>query len=197
MSAPLHEARAGHTSAMASTEDHVRSILAKAEAWLATMAPKHHVETSSPVCYVDEVSGAYAGHLSERELAQELGVLAGDLRRALLALLTMQSEPHPFPDKAIGLARALVLTERLAASQHIVLHRPADDGTPDASQLPLIQAAALGRLRSIMPRVPDRVRDVLSDVVALVDIDEPKAVRTGHESPPDRYSTGSHVASDR
>ena len=161
------------------------------------MAPRDHIETSSPVCYVDEVSGVYAGHLGERELAQELGALSADLHRALLVVLSPQTEPGPIPDRAAGLARAFILTERLAASQHIVLSRPTDHGTLAPGQWPLIRAAILGRLRSVMPRVPDRVRDALSEIVALVDIAESKAVRTGQEAPPGPYSTGSHAASDR
>ena len=193
MSALPHKARVGHA---ASAEDRLRSILAEAEAGLATMAPRDHIEISSPVCFIDEVSGVYAGHLSERELAQELGALAADLHRALLVVLLAPTEPGPIPDSATGLARALILTERLAASQHIVLSRPTDHGTPVPGQWPLIQAAILGRLRSVIPRVPDRMRDALSAIVTLVD-GESKAVRTGQEAPPGRYSTGSHAASDR
>ncbi len=156
--------------------DRLRSIVADAEAGLAAASMDDLVESSSPVCYVNETSGDYAGHLSRDELTGELEALAQDLRRALLTVLS-DADLQSFASRGADLARALLLTRRLAGSHR--LSQTADNQPLSASSLPLIRAAALGRLRVLLPRVPEDVGSRLRQVSALIEAAGSVGVRSG------------------
>lgn len=189
----------GQFDELASAGDRLRAIVREAETWLAMGATDDDIESSSPVCYTGEMAGAYMGHLSDNECARELEGLADDLHRALCVHLATCDGHLPFVDTAPRLAGALLLVRRLAASRNRgKQHWPADLGERSANQLPLLQAAILGRLRAILPQVPECTRDRLMQVLTLVGTDWPGGVRSDSHSPlPDPRSNESLAASDR
>jgi nitronate monooxygenase len=69
------------------------------------------LELASPVCYLGEISGAYAGHLEAAELAIEMAELVHELRAPLPGLLesAVAAGPcQPFRGPGVTLARWIV-----------------------------------------------------------------------------------------
>lgn len=168
----------GRITEITGAGDRLRTIVAEAAVGLATAPADEETESSSAVCYANEMTGAYMGHLSDSELAGELGALADDIRLALQGTLARHATQRPFPDQATALARAVLLIERLAASRDGVCHLSVDRAERSATQLPLIRASILGRLRTILPRTPECVRKPLMPVLALIETEWPDSFRT-------------------
>lgn len=185
----------GQVTEITGAGDRLRTILAEAQATLAIGLVDGPAESSSAVCYAGELTGAYMGHFSDSELAEELGGLEDDLRRALLAILATHVVQRPFVEDAVGMARAILMVRRVGTSLGGVQHPPGGSTMPTASELSLIRATILRRLRTILPRVPDRI-GALSQVLALVEGNPPTGLRV---APPmaARRSTESHAASDQ
>jgi nitronate monooxygenase len=128
------------------------------------------VELSSPVCYIGEVRGAYAGQLDTAEIAAEIALVMDELRALLrVSLRGAQGSPAadgdpPFVASAVPLARWIV---SLAAAW---TWRPAR-GPRDGDV-----AALLDHLGRLIPQLPDN--DLREGLAALR-----RALQTGERVP--------------
>ena len=112
----------GRITAIIPAAERLAQIVAEAEDLLAIdlgTAEEDEVEPASSVCYAGEMSGAYMG---EDDLADDLWLLAVQLRAALRTALARGVNPAassqpPFPDRAAPLASWSLRMQQLAASE--------------------------------------------------------------------------------
>ena len=112
----------GRITAIIPAAERLARIVAEAEDLLAIdlgAAEEDEVEPASSVCYAGEMSGAYMG---EDDLADDLWLLAVQLRAALRTALARGVNPAassqpPFPGSAAPLASWSLRLRQLAASE--------------------------------------------------------------------------------
>lgn len=145
----------GHITAITSAADRLAQIVAEAETLLA-VAPgpveSEQVELASSVCYAGEMSGAYMG---EADLADDLSLLAAQLRAALRAVLAQGTDPSassqpPFAAKSATLASWTLQMRRLAISESKGAALPPHP--VPSGKLPA-QALILQALGGLIPRI--------------------------------------------
>jgi nitronate monooxygenase len=133
--------------------ERLAAILAAAEALLDSGPGfEEDIESSSPVCYAGEFSGAYMGLLSEEELASDLWQLAGRMLSALRAMLAQDGDPDapsrpPFAGQAAELAGWVLQMRQLAlrAGKDAGQLRPPP---PSPDHVPLLQGVS-----ALVPKV--------------------------------------------
>jgi nitronate monooxygenase len=111
----------GHLTEIGTAADRLAKIVAEAEALLA-VGPDivaEEMETSSPVCYAGEMSGAYMG---EEDLGQDIRLLAGRMQATLRAALAQGADPDaanqpPFASGVATLAAWALRLRQLAAAE--------------------------------------------------------------------------------
>ena len=142
----------GRIADISSAGERMAAIMAEAEALLGSgLAVVEAVESSSPVCYAGEFSGAYMGLLDEEELAIDLWQLAGRMLATLRVALARGEDPDassrpPFADHAAELAGWTLTMRQLAtrAGKGSLHH------APPGAEISLLQAVG-----ALVPKVAE------------------------------------------
>src|SRR5690606_15511106 len=106
------------------------------------------IESSSPVCYAGDISGAYMGLLSAAELGPELRQLATQLQAVLRAALVQKADAPsqpPFADSTAELAGWALRLQQLA------VQAGASDG-PQALPEATGEHSLLHSVRTLIPQ---------------------------------------------
>ena len=195
----------GRIDELVSAGERIAGILAEAQGLMALDADVPPViEASSSVCYASEMDGAYMGMLGRDEVEAELRMLGDELRVALREALAREADPAAeqpsFAGKVEELACWALRVQRLAS--------PADTGAARAaSSVPVLQlveppqslaeAAILGRLRRILPRIGEqRIGRQLEALRSFMEAWQRRPARTAARPKPIR-SPETPVASGR
>ncbi|GHA33285.1 hypothetical protein GCM10007989_31850 [Devosia pacifica] len=140
--------------------DRLKTILAEAEALLLVGgATPGKTVVSSPVCYADEMVGAYMGHLEPDVVRRQLKRLSLDMAQLLRAILLQDRADNnhpPFVQAGVDYARWSLLLRSLSAGE-----RPRHD--PPAAPVPPLEPNV-----AEVPRYLDEIRDWLSRLIPAI-----------------------------
>lgn len=183
----------GQITAIVSAGERLDTIMDEATKLLADEQDQALPETASPVCYANEISGAYAGELSREEIAGHISGLLDDLQVALQLVLAaetgnMTSAP-PFPQNAADHARWIVLVRDWANSLDLATnnhHRLAALPTEIGPALDHLQSKMLHGLASLVAGLPEGIRRrQLASLVSALEAQRP-LLRPEHFQAPGR-----------
>lgn len=184
----------GHITAITPAGARIAAIMAEAEALLAP-DDAYVPEAASPVCYADEIDGAYMGRPSDADITAALSGVAGEMRAALRLHLAEQaadpnSDAPPFGDGADAYARWSLLLGDMVAGSGGQAVEPAT-----ALQLAHLQSAMLARLGALLPGLAEgTLRRQLSPLRPFL---ETRQVLRLRQQPSPPYSSESPAASRR
>ncbi|HTN61839.1 MAG TPA: nitronate monooxygenase [Devosia sp.] len=175
----------GQIDAITGAGDRLRAIIAEAEPLLAKQRVKAVPELASPVCYAGEVGGAYMGGLSDHEIAENISILASDMRMALRLTLAdrtdAQSSEPPFSPEAVDYARWALVLQHLATELGV---RAVDPNFPSPSpgeitwEVARLHVLMLHRLGTLVSSLPEGdMRQRLQPMVTFLEARKPVPVR--------------------
>ncbi len=155
----------GEIAAIEPAATRVRRIVSDAEKLLAAVQPAALPESSSAVCYVAEVPGAYTGTLEGAELDAELAAVAADL-----AALMRDAEPAE-----AGGIRTFPAAAHFYAPWLLALRR-ATGTAPRPAREPVSRDGVVERLGNLLPRMPESgLRQMLLQLRLALDREKRRA----------------------